>query len=37
MLRVLVYCKFIYLIIGSPKDHLGVLRKSVWAVSLCLI
>ena len=24
------------LIVGSPKDQLGVLREGVWVVSLCL-
>ena len=32
----LVHCKCVYLIIGGLKDHLGMPREGVWAVSLCL-
>ena len=32
----LVNCKSVYLIISGVKDHLGVPRKGLWAVSLCL-
>ena len=31
----LMYSKCIYLIIGGFKDHLGVPREGVWAVSVC--
>ena len=32
----LVHCKCVYLIISGLKDHLGVPREGVWAVSLYL-
>ena len=32
----LVCCKSVYLIMGGLKDHLGVPREGVWAVSLYL-
>ena len=36
MFKIMMYCKYVYLIIGGLKDHLGVPREFVWAVSLCL-
>ena len=36
MIMCLFYSKCVYLIMGGLKDHLGVLREGIWAVSLSL-